>query len=92
VEGDVNLFTDERRSPVAVSKPIAVRLPLELENRLSQLSKTTGRSASYYIRDLIVRHLEELEEEAWAEAAIQDWVKSGKKSRPAQELWDELGI
>lgn len=77
---------------MSVSKPIAVRVPLDVENRLAHLSEISGRPISYYIRDLITRHLSEIEEEIWAQEAVSKWVKTGMKTRPAEELWAELGI
>lgn len=41
---------------------IAVRLPDEIEKRLDALAKKTGRTKTYYIREAIIDHLEELED------------------------------
>ena len=36
---------------------LALRLPLEIEQRLEALAKKTGRSKSYYAREAILRQL-----------------------------------
>lgn len=41
---------------------IAVRLPDEIEKRLDLLAKKTGRTKTYYIREAVIDHLEELED------------------------------
>jgi RHH-type transcriptional regulator, rel operon repressor / antitoxin RelB len=39
---------------------LALRLPVEIEKRLDSLAKKTGRSKSFYAREAILRHLEDL--------------------------------
>ena len=39
-----------------------IRLPKELEDRLSMLAETTKRSKSFYIREAIDRHLDDIED------------------------------
>jgi RHH-type transcriptional regulator, rel operon repressor / antitoxin RelB len=41
---------------------LALRLPEEIEDRLDVLSKRTGRSKSFYAREAILEHLEDLED------------------------------
>jgi RHH-type transcriptional regulator, rel operon repressor / antitoxin RelB len=41
---------------------LALRLPAEIEKRLAALAKKTGRTKSFYAREAIVRHLEDLED------------------------------
>jgi RHH-type transcriptional regulator, rel operon repressor / antitoxin RelB len=41
---------------------LALRLPAEIEKRLNSLAKKTGRSKSFYAREAILRHLEDLED------------------------------
>lgn len=47
---------------------LAIRLPQAIEVRLDQLAKATGRSKSYYARQAIVEHIDEIEARAKAEA------------------------
>lgn len=41
---------------------LAVRLPDSIEKRLDILSKKTGRTKTYYVREAVIDHLEELED------------------------------
>jgi RHH-type rel operon transcriptional repressor/antitoxin RelB len=41
---------------------IAIRLPDEIEKRLDALAKKTGRTKTYYVREAVIDHLEELED------------------------------
>ena len=72
--------------------PLSVRLTAEEEARLEALAARTGRSKTFYVRQAIEAHLDELEERYWADEAVREWETSGKKSRPAQQVWDELGV
>lgn len=72
--------------------PLSIRLTPEEEARLDALAARTGRSKTFYVRQAIETHLNDLEEQYWADGAIRDWEASGKRSRPARELWNELGV
>ena len=41
---------------------LAVRLPEDIENRLSELARKTGRTKTFYVREAILEHLDELED------------------------------
>jgi len=41
---------------------LALRLPPAIEKRLDALAKKTGRTKSFYAREAILRHLEDLED------------------------------
>ena len=47
---------------------LALRLPPELEKRLDALAKRTGRTKSFYAREAIMRHLEDIEDQQLAAA------------------------
>ncbi|MGL5851476.1 MAG: type II toxin-antitoxin system RelB family antitoxin [Phycicoccus sp.] len=72
--------------------PISVRLTPEDERRLDVLARRTGRSKTFYIREAIHEHLDDLEERYWADQIAHDWEDAGRPARPADELWDELGV
>ena len=46
---------------------LALRLPPDLERRLDALAKKTGRSKSFYAREAILEHIEDLEDAYLAE-------------------------
>jgi len=41
---------------------LALRLPEDIEQRLADLAAKTGRTKSFYAREAILEHLEELED------------------------------
>ena len=41
---------------------IAIRLPDDIEKRLAALAKKTGRTKTFYVREAVIDHLEELED------------------------------
>ena len=41
---------------------IAIRLPAEIDDRLTALAKRTGRTKTYYAREAILRLIDELED------------------------------
>jgi RHH-type transcriptional regulator, rel operon repressor / antitoxin RelB len=71
---------------------ISIRLTEEDEARLDALARRTGRSKTFYVREAIHEHLDELEERFWADSVVNEWEGSDKASRPARELWNELGV
>ena len=42
---------------------LALRLPPEIEERLDALARKTGRSKSYYVREAILRQIEDIEDD-----------------------------
>ncbi len=50
------------------------------------------RSRSFYVREAIQLHLGDLEERYWEDQVIQEWENSDQSTRPAVELWSELGL
>jgi RHH-type transcriptional regulator, rel operon repressor / antitoxin RelB len=50
---------------------LALRLPPEIEARLEAMAKKTGRTKSFYAREAIIAHLEDLEDIYLAEERIR---------------------
>ena len=50
---------------------LALRLPAEIEARLDALAKRTGRTKSYYARQAILEHLEDIEDAHLADERIR---------------------
>lgn len=57
---------------------LAIRLPQSIEKRLDRLAKRTGRTKTYYVREAILEHLEDLEDMYLAEGALER-IRSGKE-------------
>lgn len=71
---------------------MSIRLSPEDEARLEALARRTGRSKTFYVREAIHLHLDDLEERFWADSVVREWEGSDHASRPAEDLWDELGV
>jgi RHH-type rel operon transcriptional repressor/antitoxin RelB len=65
---------------------LALRLPPEIEKRLDLLAKKTGRTKSFYAREAILRHIEDLED---YHLATQRLERSGP-TIPLEELEAEI--
>lgn len=51
---------------------LAIRLPEEIEVRLAELAKKTGRTKTYYAREAIVKHLDEIEDRYLALSRLEN--------------------
>ena len=75
-----------------MTRQTAVRLPDETYNRLKSLARRTGRTATFYIREAVEEHLEDLEDLYAAEQASIEHRKSGSRTLGLDELDAELGL
>jgi len=57
---------------------LAIRLPEDIEVRLTNLAKRTGRSKTFYAREAILKHLDDLEDLYLAEQVMLR-VRSGEE-------------
>jgi RHH-type rel operon transcriptional repressor/antitoxin RelB len=67
---------------------LAIRLDRDIEDRLNSLVKKTGRTKTFYARQAILQHLEDLEDIYLARERL------GRPGRTysAQEVKRELGL
>lgn len=63
---------------------MSIRLPNEVEARLTNLATLTGRSKTFYVKEAILEHLDDLEDLYLAEKRLID-IKSGKTQTVALE-------
>jgi RHH-type rel operon transcriptional repressor/antitoxin RelB len=71
---------------------LALRLPEEIESRLDALAKATGRTKSFYAKEAILAHLEDLEDIYLAEAAVERFRASGEKTVSLKEMERRLAV
>jgi len=73
-------------------KMLAIRLPVDIENRLEALAKATGRSKTFYAREAILEHLDDLEDLYLAEQRLID-IRAGKtQTIPLEEMMKRYGL
>ena len=71
---------------------LAIRLPVEIENRLEALAKATGRTKTYYAREAILEYIDDLENLYLAEQRYAD-LKAGRDTTiPLEEVMREYGM
>jgi len=71
---------------------LSVRLPKDLENRLTNLAKATKRPKSFYVREALERSIEDIEDAYLAESAYEEFLKSGEKTIPVEEVERTLDL
>ena len=73
-------------------KPVALRLPDEVSQRLQRLADLTGRSKTFYMIEAIKEHLDDLEDLYLAEQRLID-IRAGKSETvPLEEVMKRYGL
>jgi RHH-type transcriptional regulator, rel operon repressor / antitoxin RelB len=71
---------------------LAIRLPEKIEKRLDRLAKRTGRTKTYYAREAILQHLDDLEDIYLAEKELEA-VRSGRsRTIPIEKVMQRYGM
>lgn len=71
---------------------LGIRLPMEIEQRLEALAQRTGRTKSYYAREAILAHLDDMEDAYLAESRLEEFLRSGEKATPLDDVERTLGL
>ena len=70
----------------------SIRLPHEIEERLENLSIQTGRSKSFYVKEAILDHLDNIEDVYLAEKRLES-IRSGRtQTTPLQDVMKRYGV
>lgn len=67
---------------------MAIRLPAEIDDRLTALAKRTGRTKTYYAREAILRLIDDMED---TYIAVERLEKPGKRLT-MEEAVTEIGV
>ena len=70
---------------------LAIRLPATIEKRLDKLARRTGRTKSYYVREAILQHLDDLEDIYLAERSWEK-VEKGEQTIALEEIMKQHGV
>lgn len=65
---------------------------MEVDERLSRLAAATGRSKSYYLRELVTAGLDDLEYVYGLVARAEGVRADQRETRPLDDLMSEMGI
>ncbi|MEA3292353.1 MAG: CopG family transcriptional regulator [Pseudomonadota bacterium] len=72
--------------------PTSIRLAAETEQRLDFLATQTGRSKAYYMREIIERGLDEMEDYYLAAAVLERIRKGQERVHSAAVVRKRLGL
>ena len=70
----------------------SIRLDPALERRLDELAAQTGRSKAYYLRELVTRGLDDLEDYYLAAATVERVRKGEEETYSATEVRADLDL
>jgi len=71
---------------------LAIRLPIEIEDRLEALAKATGRTKTYYARQAILEYIDDLEDVYLAEKRLEEIRKGSKKTISLEDVMKRHGM
>lgn len=71
---------------------LAVRLPVEVESRLDSLAKATGRTKTFYVREAILEHLDDIEDLYLAESRLIEIRAGRSRTYTMEEVEQRLGL
>ncbi len=71
---------------------LAIRLPADVESRLEKLAAATGRTKTFYAREAIMEHLDDLEDIYLADQRLAD-LRAGKTHAiPLEDIMKRYGL
>jgi len=71
---------------------LAIRLPADIEERLEHLAEATGRTKTFYAREAILQHLEDLEDLYLAEQRLIELREGRSRTYTVDEVERDLGL
>ncbi len=74
---------------------VTIRLPQELRDRIDKLSERSGRTKSYFIRQLVERGVRDLEEEIREIEEVRAAIREGRrdfKTYSLDEVLEHVGL
>lgn len=70
----------------------AVQIPEDLDNRLNALARRTGRSKSSFVREALMRQLDDIEDYYFAMETLERIRKGEERVYSSDEARRELGL
>jgi RHH-type rel operon transcriptional repressor/antitoxin RelB len=71
---------------------LSIRLPQEIEQRLERLSSKTGRTKSFYVKQALLEHLDDMEDAYLAESRLENIRAGLTKTIPLEDLIKRYGL
>lgn len=71
---------------------LAIRLPQSIEKRLEKLARRTGRTKTFYVREAILEHLDDLEDVYLAEQVLERIRGGDEQTIPLEDALKRHGL
>jgi RHH-type transcriptional regulator, rel operon repressor / antitoxin RelB len=85
-------YTEYTYSFEAIFVATSIRLDPATEQRLDQLAIRTGRTKAYYLRELVTKGLDDLEDYYLAAATVERVRKGQEKVHTTEQVRKDLGL
>jgi RHH-type rel operon transcriptional repressor/antitoxin RelB len=73
-----------------MAHPLSIRLDEDLAARLERLARLTGRSKSFYVKQAIENHIEDLEDLYFAQQVAKRVAEGRERLIPLEQIEREL--
>lgn len=74
-----------------MAHPLSIRIDPDIDARLERLARLTGRSKSFYVKQAIEEHIEDLEDLYLAQRVAKRIADGRERLFPLEDLERELG-
>jgi RHH-type transcriptional regulator, rel operon repressor / antitoxin RelB len=71
---------------------LAIELPEDIESRLDQLARQTGKTKADHVLEAILEYLDDLEDLRIAESRLEDIRAGRSKTIPLDQVMREYGL
>ena len=71
---------------------MTIKLPEDVEQQISELARGAGQSEAAYVLNVLLKHLEDMEDVLMAEARLEDLRAGRSRTIPLDEVMSEYGL